>query len=139
VFYLKNRLYHKALRQTPYEGLAGGKFPLTHLRTFSALVMVHTPGKRPTKANRHTSHGVLLGYSVTTKYACYFNQTTNHKKLSTYHIIDEAHYGKTHHPTGHQILVDMGYEQKPLLPAIITLLSLSQYLLRFLHKPVTQF
>jgi hypothetical protein len=35
--------------------------------------------------------------------------------------------------------MDMGYEQQPLLAAIIFLLPLSRYPLRSLHKPMTPF
>jgi hypothetical protein len=44
---------------------------------------------------------------------------------------------KTHRPPGLQILVDMGYGQQHLLPAIVTLPPLSQYPMCSLHKPVT--
>jgi hypothetical protein len=93
--YLKNRLYHKALCTTPHEAWTGYKPCLAHLRSFGALVTAIKPGKRPAKADRHTSHGVLLGYGSTPKHVRYFYQTTNREKLSTHHTIDEAHYGKT--------------------------------------------
>jgi hypothetical protein len=92
VVYFKNRLYHKALRQTPYEAWTGEKPPLALLRTFSALVTARKPGKRHAKADQNTVHGVLLGYGTTTKHIHYFDQTTNHEKLITHHITDEAHY-----------------------------------------------
>jgi hypothetical protein len=75
--YLKNRLYHKALCQTPHEAWAGEKPPLAHLLTFGALVVARKPGKRPAKADRHTDHGVLLGNGAATKHVRYFDQTTN--------------------------------------------------------------
>jgi hypothetical protein len=43
--YLKKILYHKALRQTLYEDWTGDKLPLSHLRTFGALVTAQKPGK----------------------------------------------------------------------------------------------
>jgi hypothetical protein len=84
-------------------------------------VTARKPGKRPANAERHTAHGVLLGYGATTNHVSYFDHMTNRKKLSTHHTIDEAHYGKTRHPPGLQILMDMGYEQQPVLLAITTL------------------
>jgi hypothetical protein len=68
---------------------------LDHLNTFGALVTARKPGKRPANADHHTAHGVLLGYGTTQKHVGYFDLTTNREKLSTHHIIDEAHYGKT--------------------------------------------
>jgi hypothetical protein len=47
--------------------------------------------KRPAKADRHTAHGVLLGFGSITKHVRYFDLTTNREKLSTHHVIDEAH------------------------------------------------
>jgi hypothetical protein len=67
-FYLKNRLYHKALCMTPHEAWTGDKPSLAHLCTFGALVTARKPGKRPAKADRHTAHGVLLGYGSTPKH-----------------------------------------------------------------------
>jgi hypothetical protein len=66
--YLKNRLYHKAIEMTPYEGWTGIKPELDHLRTFGALVTACIPRKRPAKADRHTAHGVLLGFGSSTKH-----------------------------------------------------------------------
>jgi hypothetical protein len=118
--YLKNRLYHKALCMKPHEVWTGDTPSLAHPRTFGALVTARKPGKRPAKADRHTAHGVLLGYGSTTKHVRYFDQTKNREKLSTHHTIDEAHYGNTTRPPGPHILMDMGYGQEPVLPALIT-------------------
>jgi hypothetical protein len=100
---------------TPHEAWTGDKPSLAHLRTFGALVTARKPGKRPAKADRHTAHGVLLGYGSTPKHVRYFDQTMNREKLSTHHTIDKAHYGKTTRPPGPQILMDMGYDQEPVL------------------------
>jgi hypothetical protein len=75
--YLKNRLYHKALCTTPHEAWTGDTPCLAHLSTFGALVTTIKPGKRPAKADRHTSHGVLLGYGSTPKHVRHFDQTMN--------------------------------------------------------------
>jgi hypothetical protein len=112
--YLENCLYHKALHATPYEACTWEKQAVDHLHTFGALVMARKPGKRPAKADHHTDHGFLLGYGH------YFDEMTNREKLSTHHTIDEAHISKNCRPPGPQILMDMGYEQQPLLPAITT-------------------
>jgi hypothetical protein len=116
--YLKNRLYHKAIGMTPYEGWTGIKPELDRLRTFGALVTERKPGKRPEKADRHTVHGVLLGFGSSTKHLRYFDLTTNREKLSSHHVIDEAHYGTARRPAGAQVLMDMGYDipSLPLVP-----------------------
>jgi hypothetical protein len=137
--YLKNRLYHKALCMTPHEAWTGEKPSLAHLRTFGSLVAARKPGKRPAKADRHTAHSVLLGYGSTPKHVRYFDQTTNREKLSTHHTIDEAHYGTTNRPPGPQILMDMGYDQEPVLPALITAPPKSRYPFRSRHNFVTPF
>jgi hypothetical protein len=136
---LKNRLEHKALHQTPHKDWTGEKSSLDHLRTFGALVTARKPRKRPAKADHHIAHGVLLIYGAITKHVRYFDQMTNREKLSTHHTIDEAHYGKTHRPPGPQILMDMGYEQQPVISVVITPPTLSQYPLRSRHKIVTPF
>jgi hypothetical protein len=137
--YLKNSLYHRALCMAPHEAWTGEKPSLAHLRTFGALVTVRKPGKRPAKADRRTDHGVLLGYGSTPKHVRYFDQTKNLEKLSTHHTIDEAHYGMTTRPPGPQILMDMGYDQEPVLPALITVPPKSRYPFRSRHNSVTPF
>jgi hypothetical protein len=114
----RNRLYHKAIGQTPYEGWTCIKPELDHPRIFGALVTARKPGKRPAKADRHTAHGVLIGFGSYTKHVRYFDLTTNREKLSTHHVIDEAHYGTASRPAGAQVLMDMGYDipSLPLVP-----------------------
>jgi hypothetical protein len=65
--YLKNRMYHNALRQTLYEAWTGDKPPFAHIHNVGSLVIAHKPGKRPAKADHPTSHGILLGYGATPK------------------------------------------------------------------------
>jgi hypothetical protein len=122
---------------TPHESWTGEKPSLAHLRTFGALVTARKPGKRPANVDRHTAHGVLLGYGSTPKHVRYFDQTTNREKLNTHHTIDEAHYGTTNRPHGPQILMDMGYDQEPVLPASITVPPKSRYPFCSRHSSVT--
>jgi hypothetical protein len=137
--YVKNHLYHKALCMTPYKALTGVKPALAHLRTFGAFVTARKPGKRPANAGRHTDHEVLLGFGATTKHVRYFDQTTNREKLSTHHTIYEAHYGKAQRPPRPHILMDMGYEQEPVLLAITTPPPVPWYPLRSRHKSIAPF
>jgi len=111
--YLKNRMYHSALRRTPYEAWTGVKPDIAHIRTFGALVTARKPGHRPAKADRHTAHGMLLGYGATAKHVRYYDLTSGREKLSTHHVIDEAHYGATKRPPGAQVLMNMGYPIPP--------------------------
>jgi hypothetical protein len=78
-----------------------------------------------------------MGYGAIANHVRYIDQTTNRENLNTHHTIDEAQYGKNHCPPGPHILMDMGYEQKPVLPAITTPPHLSRYPLRSCHKSVT--
>jgi hypothetical protein len=106
----------------------GVKPPLGRLRTCGALITARKPGKRPAKADRHTSHRVLLGFGSTPKHGRYFGTTTNREKLSSHHVIDEAHYGKYRRSPGAQLLMDMGYEMPtPLISNIGTPTPISQY------------
>jgi hypothetical protein len=93
--YLKNLTYHKALCMTPREAWTDVKPALAHLHTFDDLIMARKPGKRPANADRHTAHGVLLDFGVTTKQVHYFDQTSNREKLSIHNTIYEANYSKT--------------------------------------------
>jgi hypothetical protein len=123
----------------PHEAWTGEKPSLAHLCTFGALVTARKPGKRPAKADRRTAHGVLLGYGSTPKHVRYFDQKTNREKLSTHHTIDKAHCGTTTRPPRPQILMDMGYDQEPVLPALITVPPKSRYPLNSHHNSVTPF
>jgi hypothetical protein len=135
--YLKNRLYHKEIGKTHYEGWIGIKPELYHLRTFGALVTACKPGKRPAKADRHTAHGVLLGLGSSTKHVRYFDLTTNRDKLSSHHVINEAHYGTYRRPAGAQVLMDMGYDipSLPLVPLQSS--QFTMYPKRSHHKCIT--
>jgi hypothetical protein len=59
--------------------------------------------------------------------------------LIIHNTIDEFHYIKTNHPSGPHIIMDMGYEQEPVLPVITALPPLSRYPLRSRHKTVMPF
>jgi hypothetical protein len=135
--YLKNRLYHKAIGMTPYEGWTGINPELDHLRTFGALVTARKTGKLPAKADRHTSHGVLLGFGSSTKHVRYFDLTTNREKLSSHHVIDQAHYGTARRPDGAQVLMDMGYYIPPLPLLLLQPLKPSVYPIWYQHKCIT--
>jgi hypothetical protein len=137
--YLKNLHYHKTLCITPHEAWKGEKPSLAHLRTFCALVTARKPGRRPAKADRHIAHGVLLGYGSTPTHIRYFDQTMNREKLSTHHMIDEAHYGTTKRPPGPHILMDMGYDQEPVLLALTNVPPNLRYPFRSRHGYVTPF
>jgi hypothetical protein len=54
-------------------------------------------------------------------------------------MIDEAHYGTTNRPPGPQIIMDMGYDQEPVLPALLTVPPKSRYPFHSCHNSVTPF
>jgi hypothetical protein len=129
----------QGLASYPAQSLYRVKSTIGSSLYFWALVTAQKPGNRPAKADRHTNHGVLLGYGASTKHVHYFDQTTNDEKPDTHHTIDEAHYIKTRHPPGPHIIMDMGYGHKPVLPAIATPPPLSRYLLFSRHNTATPF
>jgi hypothetical protein len=96
---------------TPHKAGTGEKPSLAHLLSYGTPFAARKPGKQPAKADRHTDHGVILGYGSLPKHVRYFDQTTNREKLITQHTIHEAHYGTKNHPPGPQILMGMGYDQ----------------------------
>jgi hypothetical protein len=55
------------------------------------------------------------------------------------HTIDEAYYGMTTRPPGPQILMDMVYDQEPVLPALTTVQPKSRYPFHSRHNSVTPF
>jgi hypothetical protein len=130
-------LYHKAIGMTPSEGWTGIKIEIDHLRTFGVLVTARKPGKRTAKADRHTAHGVLLGFGSSTKHVRYFDLTTNREKLSSHHVIDEAHYGTARRPAGAHVLMDMGYGIPSLPLVLLQPLKPSVYPTWSQHKCIT--
>jgi hypothetical protein len=75
--YLKNRLWHSAIRRTPYEVYFSEKPDLSHLRVFGSLVTSRVSGDGPAKLDLHTFHGVFLGYTATDLNVRYYDLTSD--------------------------------------------------------------
>jgi hypothetical protein len=65
VVYLKNRIPHTAIHDTPYHAYTGKQPTAKHLRVFGCPVIVKNPGKRLAELDMHTSAGKFLGYTAT--------------------------------------------------------------------------
>ena len=82
--YIKNRIPHAFIKKTPYEALTGIKPNITNLRTFGCRVFVRKPGDKPAKLDHHTSNGIFVGYTATTKNVYYIDDASlNVKNWST--------------------------------------------------------
>jgi len=90
--YLKNRLPHRALGQTPFQAYTGYKPNLKKLRLFGCPVVARLPGKRPEKLDTHAAMGIFLGYTGTDNNIYYQDHLTKCIKISTHVTFDEAGY-----------------------------------------------
>ncbi len=88
--YLKNRLPHSAINDTPFHAYTGHKPSAKNLRVFGCPVIVKNPGKRLTKLDMNTSAGRFLGYTATSKNIYYMDSNTRHIKIATHCIFNEA-------------------------------------------------
>ena len=88
--YIKNRIYHSSIKCTPYEKMTGNKPDLSHLRIFGCRVFAKNPGKRPNKLDHHSSKGIFLGFTASTKNTHYLDESTGNIKQATNIIFDEA-------------------------------------------------
>ena len=111
--YIKNRLPHTAIKQTPYEAITGEQPDLTNLRTFGCRIFAKKPGKRPAKLDHHTSNGIFLGYTATTKNVYFIDDKTRSVKMGVHCIFDEAHFTvqKDKAPIAAQTLQCLGYRK----------------------------
>ena len=109
--YIKNRLPHTLLNKTPFEALTGSKPDVTNLRIFGSRLFAKKPGERPAKLDHHTSNGIFVGYTATTKNVYYIDDLTNNVKMGTHALFDEAHFtvNSNHAPLAAQALQRLGY------------------------------
>lgn len=88
--YLKNRLPHTAINDTPMHIYTGKRPSAKHLRVFGCPIIVKLPGKRPAKLDLHTCSGIFLGYTATDKNIYYRDTQTHRIKITTHCTFDEA-------------------------------------------------
>ena len=86
--YIKNRLPHVYIKKTPYEAMTNSKPDITDLRTFGCRVHAKNPGKRPAKIDHHTSNGIFVGFTVTTKNVYFIDDRTLNVKIGTHATLD---------------------------------------------------
>jgi hypothetical protein len=90
--YVKNRLPHRALGITPYQAYTGRKPDIRHLRIFGSPVVSRLPGRRLAKLDSHTSGGIFLGFTATSRNIYYRDSKTKRFKIATHVTFDEAGY-----------------------------------------------
>ena len=89
--YIKNKFQHIAINNTPYEAITAKQHDLSNLRTFGCCIFAKKPVKQPGKLDHHTSNGIFLGYTATTKNVYFINDKTRSAKMGVHCIFDEAH------------------------------------------------
>ena len=90
--YIKNRLLHSSIKTTPFKASTGQQPNITNLRNFVSRIYVKKPRKRDVKLDNHTSNGIFLGYTATTKNVYYKDKESSNAKMGTHVIFDEAHF-----------------------------------------------
>jgi hypothetical protein len=109
--YLKNRLTHRVLNDTPYHVYTGTCPSAKYLKVFGCPIIAKNPGKHPHKLDTHTSTGHFLGYTATDRNVYYINSVSKRIKITTHCVFDEA--GMTlpplHRSPANIDLIDTGY------------------------------
>ncbi len=88
--YLKNRLPHTALNDTPLQVYTGKRPSAKNLRVFGCPIIAKLPGKRPCKLDTHTCSGIFLGYTATERNIYYKDTITQRIKITTHCSFDEG-------------------------------------------------
>ena len=109
--YIKNRLPHASIKNTPFEQFTGTKPDLRNFKIFGSRVYAKRPGRRPFKLDHHTASGYFLGYTATNKNVLYIDELSGRVKTATHIIFDEAHMSnrKGTAPLAAQTLQRLGY------------------------------
>jgi len=109
--YIKNRLSHTLIKKTPFEALTGQQPDITNRRIFGSRIYAKKPGQRDAKLDHHTSNGIFVGYTATTKNIYYIDESSNNVKMATHALFDEAHFTVKHAdaPLAAQVLQRLGY------------------------------
>ncbi len=110
--YLHNRRVHSRTKITPYEGWYGKKPNLKYLRLFGARVAVKKTGPRPAKLDKHSFHGIFLGYSATDQNIIYLDLNTGRVLTSHHATFNEAWYLFPKRPPAAQLLYELGQRQE---------------------------
>jgi hypothetical protein len=87
--YLKYRLWHSAIGRDPHEAYFSEQPDLSHLRAFGSLITSRVSGDRPAKLDRHSFHGVFLGYTATDLNVRYYDTTSGRIKTARHVVSTE--------------------------------------------------
>ena len=109
--FIKNRIPHYFIKKTPFEAITGTMPDLSNLCTFGCRIFVRKPRKRPAKLDHHSSNGIFLGYTATTRNVYYIDDTTGNVKVGAHATFDETHFTvpKLNAPLAAQALQTLGY------------------------------
>ena len=112
--YIKNRLPHHTIKNTPFERFTGQRPNLSNLKIFGSRVYAKKPGKRPYKLDHHSATGIYLGNTATDKIVNYIDVDSARLKTATHLIFDEAHFTAPGNkaPIAAQTLQRLGYYAK---------------------------
>ena len=75
-----------------YQALTGVKPDITSLRIFGCRVYVRKSEIKKIKLDHHTSNGIFVGYTATTKNIYYINDNTYIVKDGCHSLFDEVHF-----------------------------------------------
>ena len=116
--YIKNWLWHSALRRTLIETLTGAPPDLSHLRVFGSKVRACKPGQPRAKVNDHVYDGVFLGFRGTSSTIVYYDVRTGTVKTPVSFLIDEAHYSSSCCSPGLPLLYKLGLPSAPSVTSL---------------------
>jgi deoxyuridine 5'-triphosphate nucleotidohydrolase len=89
--WIKNRIPHQSLNQTPYEALTGTKPDLSQCRIFGSRIYAKATGLRRRKLDHHSRSGIFLRFTATPQNVTYLDEKSGLIKTGTHVIFDEAH------------------------------------------------
>jgi hypothetical protein len=94
----------------PHEAYLSEKANLSHLRAFGSVITSRVYGDQPAKLDRHSFHGVFLGYTASDLNVRYYDTTSGRIKTARHVVFDEAQYMSSKRPPRPQFLYDLGLE-----------------------------
>jgi len=109
-----NMIPHSSTGETPHYLFTGNRPTADNLRIWGCLVYSRNRGPRPTKLDYHTSTGLFLGYTATTKNIHFYDLQTKRLKTATHVVFDEANITAPadKRSQASNALIELGYTQE---------------------------
>jgi dUTP pyrophosphatase len=125
---LYNMVPHSSTGQTPHLLFTGNRPTAENLRVWGCLVYARNRGPRPHKLDYHTSTGLFLGYTATTKNIHFYDLQTKRLKTATHVIFDEANITAPadKRSQASTALIELGYTQEDGEPIAVNQLQTTQ-------------